>query len=339
MANIDTTPNPNALMGGTPEFDPNAWHLGGDDAPGEVGSDPLMGGEFPELKQEEDTDEDKGSEEPPAGTEAEPKDEPAEPTEIKIGDKTFTPEQLAELVSKGEDYTKKTQELSKEREAQKTELEAGQTYLSAMKTFEQSPAGAAQVIDAFLNFAKQRYGDAFLDHLTVGIDFDNLSDEGKVLNNRLRTVSQNAQQLHQENQTLKARIAEADKALEELKPVIENAKVAEAIDAAVMTIKRDLHADVTPTVLRKMIADTGERDPVKAFKLATYEERERRGYQKGYTAKTRTPDMPDANQGNMVDFDTMTADEIVRAMQKGLAPAGMKPSSSNAQPPKNKPTK
>jgi regulator of replication initiation timing len=315
------------------------YDLGGDDARGSgPGGDPLGGDLFeaPEKEEEEEAeDDDKGADAPPKGEEepGEPGKEPEAPTEIKVGDKTFTPEKLAEIVSKGEDYTKKTQELSQEREEFKTDLDAGKTYLGALKVFDSGAQGAAQVIDQFVNAAKARYGDAFTEHMMSGIDFENLSEEGQKLNTRIRTLSSQAQSLFNENQELKVKLEAADKSLAELKPVLETAKQTEAIDAAVINIKRDLKVEVTSTDLRKMMKDTGEADPVKAYKLATYEEAQKRGYNRGYSAKSKTPDMPDANQGKTFDPTKTTADETLRLLQRGFQPVGVRMSPQQQKPP------
>lgn len=52
---------------------------------------------------------------------------------IKVGDKEYTPAQLAELVSKGEDYTKKTQSVAEERKAFQREREEFAKTLEAAK--------------------------------------------------------------------------------------------------------------------------------------------------------------------------------------------------------------
>jgi hypothetical protein len=222
-----------------------------------------------------------------------------------------------------EDYTRK-------RQADAEALKAGETYFAALEAFESQPQKAVGIVRAWIDSAIEAHGDAVYEGLRQivqellpegldSLDLDNMTDETKAIYQKTQLVER---QQRREIAELKKTINEMT---ELMKPVVQKARENEVLPLEVEMIKRQFPAaaTLTPGDLAKMKADTGETDPLKAFKLATYgvatATAHQQGVRQGMQAVVTPPATGAGNFPDPMDPNT-TIEDMMEAFYKAQRP-------------------
>ncbi len=188
----------------------------------------------------------------------------------------------------------------------------GDDYHAILTTFRSGEAGAREILETFLQQAEAQFGLGPEDFLPEG--FEQRADDGGY-KAKFQESQRRATALERE---LAKRTADYDSALKELEPQILKARRGEAAEAARLEIRRTLGREVTTKELQRMMEETGLDDPVKAYKLASFDKA-------AVPPKTKAPAMPKgAPTGKVFDpkDPSLTADRMVELMEQGYVPKG-----------------
>lgn len=187
--------------------------------------------------------------------------------------------------------------------------EQGRAFTEILQTFWRDENGAREILAAFHKNAEGAYG------LTP----DDFLPEGGVSDDGLRLQYQASQRA---NTDLRKQIAtmrsEFQSVLEEIRPEIDNIKAEEVAEAGRKEIRRLSGKDLSAKEIRRMMNETGSDDPVKAYKLATYDNRAAK-------ASPKSPPMPKTGSSGKT-FDpqdpNLTTDRMIALMEDGWVPKG-----------------
>lgn len=257
------------------------------------------------LKELEDTLQDQDddpllSEEEDAGPEADESEEQEGDT-VKIGDLELSRDELLDLVEKGRDYTRKTQQLAEERRRFREVAELYETFNSLPDDQKQA------VVDAIIERASQREGGVARQLREYGYDED-----------FVRVV----EDIEDRNAKLMAKVAALENTLARLLPEFEGfvKEVKGDVEAqeAAKRIAEELGVEVSPEELRAAQAKTGLDDLEAAWLKLNKAKLVAGAFVKGHKAgSVRRPISP-AGEARTPDLSKMTADEILRAVESGL---------------------
>ena len=190
----------------------------------------------------------------------------------------------------------------------------GRTYGGALARFGESAEGAAEVIDAMIAAAVESYGDTFdptaLESTVSAIkDLDDLTPREQALlawGRAQRQLVAEERNAHQ-------------KTLKEVEPVLKERRLTDQAPALAATVNKTIPgAKVSGEQIVKYMRETGETDPVKAYKLATYAKAPE------VTSDKPSPRMPRGNGGKTFDPNdrSLSADAMERLVQQGYVPLG-----------------
>jgi hypothetical protein len=255
-------------------------------------------------------------------------DELPSPSKITIGDKEYDPDELPGLISKGEDYTRKTQELSQQRKAMKEN--AAQYVLSAINNYpvEQRKALVAE-------FA-QMNGLTVVDPSTGSpvmggqlpqqqgipaaptVEWDELSEEGKML--------------YAQNLQLMTQLKQLTPMLGEVQSYIGNERQTKEQQSAIaqssVKIKEQTGADVSSSDFQEAIQATGIADPFSAWWAHNGPKVAQGAFVKGKQVASAKPNTPTSNsktfdpneQNPDGTYRYPTPESIDRMIQRGFMP-------------------
>lgn len=213
----------------------------------------------------------------------------ADETTYDIGGVTYSAQQLNELIGKGQDYTRKTQDLAEQRK----ELASDLALASNLKEW------AANDPRKFLEYAQSLVGQ------------QGIQDEGES-QDEFEYASDGERILHQR---LKAREREID----ELKQAVANLSVGVSAGSTVEQIKAKYGMTVSARdVQEAMRAFPGIKDPMKAFAAHRTEDIVVAA-QKLAIAKVKAKPFTPGSESNTFNPEdpNMTADDMFRALQGG----------------------
>ena len=246
----------------------------------------------------------------------------AAPSLIKVGEKEYDPTELAELVSKGEGFTQKTQTLAEERR----EFESAVVFANDIATAFDTPDGARALIERMMKTAMEKHGSSFTGVAPVGgIQLDEYADDD------VKQVAQVALATHAENAQLKAivdaqgkQIAEFGKFLEQHGGVIAETSLRASAPPIVAELERLYKVKVTADDIADAVRTTGEKDPIKAFKLANFDKLAT-GALKPAIQAAQPRNTPAPSSSEVFDFSNMGFAEVQANLNAGKVPKGFKP--------------
>lgn len=242
-----------------------------------------------------------------AAQEGEPEetDEEAEEPTVTIDGKEYTLAEAKELISKGTDYTKKTQDLAQIRK----EAEEWAT----IKEMLQDPEEADRALEILQGVAVgvKKLGTPARTTQNPDIDLDYLTE------NELAIYQAGQARIDALEAFIKKQLGDVSSVLGDIKPVIEETQRAKAAKLAVSEVKSTLGIDWDYERIEKAMQEQGVSDPIKAVKLATYEDRAKESFQKGHQQGQSKPKGPQGIGSNEFDPDNLSADEIFAQLQAG----------------------
>ncbi len=235
-------------------------------------------------------------------TEEEPKSEQS--PKVKIGDAEYDPEELAELVSKGSDYTRKTQELAEQR-----------------RRVEEY----AKVADFFESLPPEKQQAALKALQTAVMDQPQPAEPEKRYSEKLREsqyeddIVEAFSYVEQQNAQLRQQMAEIMRVIPEVKAFVQETKGDAEARAAAEQLKAEFKVDVSPSELRKLQKETGIQDMeaawLKANKEGLIKGAFRQGHREGQKARPLTP--TGESKAFRVEQDT-SPEEILNAINAGM---------------------
>lgn len=214
---------------------------------------------------------------------------------FEIGGKTVTLKELQDGYMRYSDYTKKTMALGE----QAKELETARTFVENFKAATQDPEGTKALIGQL-----QRHLETLGASADDPVDGFEYSEGESLLKRQLDAQT-----------ALTRRLADEVKALRESAlPEIESIKAEKRLSAAVSELRQTMGVETTPAQLRAYVESSGIDDPVKAYKVATYDEAVKGSYVSGHQTASKKPLIPKGSARG-VDFEDenlVSADEIFR---------------------------
>lgn len=242
----------------------------------------------------------------PAPTEQTEAETPTEGT-IRIGEREYQPSELAELVSKGEDYTRKTMALADER-----------------KNLEADAQTARELRQALKDPVKLREFRDYIDSIAGGSQPASSPSPSVGLPPNWEEWTDNERELYQENQHVKAQLAQLGSTLKEVREHLAGQTQRDqrslAAREAAEALSTEWNVQVTADqVLEAMIA-TKLDDPEAAWLKANKASIQNAMARPAPAAKK--PNTP-GTRGKTFDASHMSADEIRSRMSRGEIPTGV----------------
>jgi len=237
-----------------------------------------------------------GDEEPvveePSGEDSSAKSETSEEAALEASTKTEEPAEDKSDRLRHEDYTRKTQALAEERKAFERESGIGKEFLESIQT----PEGLKHLREQLDAYELREFGRT--QSTQSDIEY---SEEGLALKATIEAQSKAIRDLMGELKTIK----------ESALPEIESIRAEKRLMNASSELKSAHGVDVPPAKLREFMESTGETDPIKAYKLATYDDAIRQSYSQGHQKAASKPAIPKGNaRGVDADDENSTADDI-----------------------------
>lgn len=293
--------------------------LDGDDEGAPLG-DPLPT-DGPDLDDEEDDPKPDGK---PAPT------KPPEPvSEVTIGDKSYSQELLAELVSKGEGFTRNSMALADQRRALEPVIQL-QEYLNQLP-----PEGREELFKLGAQIDERyRQGTppaaavpisapppaAPVPVILEGIEEKDLSDEGVALYKVIQAQAARSSQDTALIRGLVNQVRELGGVLPDIQGFIADVQGDKQAAATAAAIKAEWGVDVTPQQLRENARATGISDMeaawLKVNKQAIVAGTFKQGHQQGAREKPRAPGRQAGRTINVKETK-MSADQVFRHAQAG----------------------
>lgn len=224
---------------------------------------------------------------------------------VKVGDREFDPTELDALVSKGQDYTRKTQELADQRR----QLQSDQEELGSLRQLNDlwkvNPQAVVQTL-------AQQAG------VQIGSNKPEVPDDWE-------TWTANEKRLYGELQGANATIAKAQGTLESVQrfmgEVAQKDRISGQAGVAQNKLKADLGIDVTRDELMEAVRKTGINDPE-----AAWLKENSTALLKAATARATSqavldkPNTPDAGSQTFNPFkgDVTNTDEMLEMFRKGF---------------------
>ncbi len=174
---------------------------------------------------------------------------------IQIDDATYSVAEVKELLSKGKDYTEKTQALADERreiEEQKQIVEVFGDFMAALN----DPSRVQEAIDWVQQAASKTLGQPYQG--ADGIDLEDPTENESILYKQVTTA-------HQQMAAMRAEVQQLKAALADLQPILQETTQAKQDAANVSRVKASLNVDVTPAQIKEAMKATGVADPVGAI--------------------------------------------------------------------------
>lgn len=210
-----------------------------------------------------------------------------EPT-YDVGGTSYTASELTELIGKGQDYTRKTQDLAEQRR----ELASDLALAENIKNWAESDPRA------LLEYVQTLTGQQSISEDVE--EFEYLSDGERIL--------------HQQNQALERKLAAMEQQMA-------NLAAGMTAGSVVDQIKSKYGLEVTSRDVQRAMQETGLRDPIKAFAAHRTDDIVAAA-QKAAIAKVKTKPFTPTSDANTFNPDdpNLTADEIFRLMSNGAVP-------------------
>ncbi len=232
------------------------------------------------------------------------------PAEIELFGEKYAPDSLKELLSNGQEFARKNQELADQRKASDAEIDA---FNGLKSMIEGSPQTARAAIDFLRQEAITKHGDAFE---TASAE---ATPELPALSNEARWVKSIVDQAKSETSKLRTQVSQQAKQLEavhdflkEHGETLKGATFAQTASTAIAALKSEFGLDVTAADLAQAMKGEGINDPIKAWKLANLDRLR--------TQAISPPRSTPKSGSKTFDPDSKTADEIVRLMNLGFTP-------------------
>lgn len=231
------------------------------------------------------------------------------PQTVKVGDKEYTLDELSEYVSKGQDYTKKTQQLAEER---KTLSEKAQLYDRFLESWETDPHSTLQELERLANQVRPRDTRGRFQAMPE-IDPE--------------TMTENERALYERTKSLEAALERAGGALEKAEYVAKSVQMDRAAQKAALDIQAEYGIQTNALELLALMDKHGVSDPMKAWKIENFDTVKETAVKAGQVAASKPkPNMGQAADQKIVPFDNWarrnreqwTPDRIMAAMQQGF---------------------
>lgn len=230
-----------------------------------------------------------GAEDTDADDETPDNDEPGadEPT-YDVGGISYTASELNELIGKGQDYTRKTQDLAEQRRELASDLALAQNIKNWA---ENDPR-------ALLEYVQSLTGQQGIQEEAE--EFEPWNDNERIL--------------RQQNQALERKV-------DAMEHQMANLAVGMTAGGVVDQIKVKYGLEVTPHDIQKAMQETGLRDPIKAF-AAHRTDDIIDAAQKAAVAKVKAKPFTPGSDANTFNPDdpNLSADEIFRMLSNGAVP-------------------
>lgn len=225
---------------------------------------------------------------------------------IKIGDKEWAAEQAAELLSKGEDYTKKTMALADERKAWEQDATAYRNITAALNDPAQRHQVLAEINRQFGYSPSQSAAPTQSAQPTVGMPED--WDEWVP----------NEQKLWLENERTKQELAEVKNVLTQVRDHFQTTTQRERQTLEARTTAESLTKEYGRTVTPDEVLEASLETQIGNLEAAwVYKNRNALAAAPGKVAPVgKKPNTP-STRGNTFDPSDMEADEILMRMQRG----------------------
>jgi hypothetical protein len=319
------------LYGPEIEFDPNGTQ---NIVAPEPGKTSIRGAAISiegEDDQEGEEDEDDLEEQSGQGDEDEEEnddDDDQDPKEIELFGKKHKSDELQEIISKGENYTREMQLLrQKERELEPvTELDA---YLKRVpqQAREHLFSYARQIDQALATGQPLPTAAASASQPTplikIGdVDPEDLSQEGRAIYGLLQHQMTFTQQLAQQNALLTRQIQEMGGVLPEVRQTLSEVRGDKAAIQEATALKEEYGAEIAPDQLRALAAKHKTGDNLRAAWLqenqkALLEGAFKKGKKTAEKPKPRTPDGGRSRTLNVKEHPGMSTDQVFAAMRNG----------------------
>lgn len=198
--------------------------------------------------------------------------DPGKAEKISIGGKEYTVSQAAELVSKGEDYTRKTQALSSEKEEIERYKQELEEYRGVRDGLAAAPEFTVRRIAELAGVDLQQLAGTPRDErgrfAKSSINPDELSDEGRMLHSAFSSENSD---LRAQNDELRGYIKQLGGQLEQAskfgREVMQNQSTSQASEL----LKQQFGVEITSTELRHLASKHGVDDPIAAWKLENFD--------------------------------------------------------------------
>lgn len=232
-------------------------------------------------------------------------DESEEPI-VEFDGKQFTRQELAELVEKGLDYTKKTQQLAEERRRLRELEELYEVYSSL------DEAARQRVVETLSQTASPAQETSLSEQLrAAGYDEDYVAAI-EALEGTNRGLRQKVDEMER---LLKTVLPEVQQIVSEVRGDVE-AKEASA------RIKAELGIDVPPEELRRAQQETGLQDLEAAWLKVNKARLVAGAFEAGHRQGRKTRPVSPGGESRQPDISSMTADEIFQAINSGMIGPG-----------------
>lgn len=243
------------------------------------------------------------------------------PESLRFGDEELPYSEVQELVSKGKDYTKKSQALAEERK----EVEA---WIGLRDRWNQGPAEQAELVKQLAALAgvqvpaQDTQSNTELDNYGNQVDWEDMTDNERHLYAMAR----------RQEAAFEAKFAKLDPLLKELHGVIGRQHEAEQRDTkateAQAVLRSDLGVEVTAESIRNAMETTGLDDPVAAWLKANMKDFAKAQAAKGASAVKAKPNTPGQTGGRTFDPDKKNADgqyvyspsRVAELIERGYSP-------------------
>jgi hypothetical protein len=315
MTDTQTPPvqeqNPTALTVDGPGFEPGMTE--DDDAGGQLGLgfDDLMVEGDPAAAQDE-ADASKTAEGSPAPGEGQASDEGGASEDASQASSPVTDDTLVQVGDQQVPISDLRSAFESQVEA-KGLIEYGQTYAGALKTFNSSPEGAKAVIQSMIDAAVQVHGpDIEVSEASLSaLNPDSMTETERTLYAINRRTQAELDRVR----------GEFHQALEELKPIATEKRLKDLSSGYAAQVNQQYpDASVSPEEIANMMRETGLDDPIKAYKLASFDTV--RGAKKTEEHQEKQADKPNIPRGGSKTFSTkgLSVDQIASKMRAGLVP-------------------
>lgn len=247
------------------------------------------------------------------------------PAKISLGGEEYDPDTLAELVSKGKDYTQKTQTLAEQRR----EVEALQSRIQqdpvgvVMAAINAAPASERKALAA--EFAKMQ-GLSVIDAQTGQPMTANTRPED-MRPPEWDDMVPNEQKLWLANQELRGQLQAFGTAFNEVKGYIDEQRqerqFSTQVQLAQAAIKAETGQDIPGEAFELAVKETGIKDPESAWLKKHWKDLAKGAYQAGtQSAPGVKPDTPSSSGDKTYDPNDpdLTVDQIERLLAAGYRP-------------------
>lgn len=236
-------------------------------------------------------------------------DETPQPEVVKIGDRELPLEEAMELLSKGEDYTKKTMALADERKALESDATAYRSIAAALNDPAQRDHVLAEINRQY-GYSPSQSAVPANQQPTVGLPDD--WDDWVPNEQKLWKELQAAQQRERQRDEVLAQIRD------HLQGVTQKDRMSLAARETASALTTKYGRTITAEEVQEAILETKVDNPEAAW---LFKNRDNLAVPKGESAvKVAKPNTPQT-RGRTFDPGDMDVDEIIRRRQRGEIPA------------------